>query len=401
MPPVTPSVVRPLLVVLVPLIGVAALHLFLPVVASVLMEAADLDPSAFGWIAGAAGLGSIWLYMANHSITPALGPLGALRTGVLIAVAGGLLIMTASLPAMVAGAILLGFGYATSTPASSQILVDHTPKLQWATLFSVRQAGVPLGGVIAGGLGGWLITHLTWRPALTVMCLLCLCLATPLIFAPRHYNTTRPLKPFRLGAIFAPSNLLRPFRALSIAPGLIRLAAACTGFAMVQSACFSFFVIYLHSGLGYGLALSGTLFAVLQATSVVGRIVFGLLADRIGSPRPVLMVLAACSAGSSLLLAALGPDHGPLLLFSVAAFTGVAAATWNGLYLAEVAILAPGELVSEATAGTTFFVFLTYTVTPPVFSGLINAFGYESAFIATAIGAASSGLVLLLSKSRP
>jgi MFS family permease len=394
------SVLRPLLVVLVPLVGLAALHLFLPVVASLLMESAELDPAAFGWIAGAAGLGSVWLYMANHGVTPALGPLGSLRAGVLIAVAGGLLIMTASLPAMIVGAILLGFGYATSTPASSQILVDHTPKQNWSTLFSVRQAGVPLGGIIAGGLGGWSITHLGWRPAFSVMCVLCLCLAAPLVLAPRHYNTARPLQPFRMGAIFALSNFLRPFRAISLAPGLTQLALACTGFAMVQSACFSFFVIYLHAGLGYGLALAGTLFAVLQAASVVGRIVFGYLADRIGSPRPVLMVLAGCSAGSALLLAALGSDHCPLLLFTVAGLAGASVATWNGLYLAEVANLAPAHSVGEATAGTTFFVFLTYTVTPPVFSALINAFSYECAFITTAVGAATSGLVLLSSRTK-
>src|SRR5690606_40282113 len=154
------------------------------------------------------------------------------------------------------------------------------------------------------------------------MCVLCLCLAVPLVLAPRHYNTARPLQPFRMAAIFALSNFLRPFRAMSLAPGLTQLALACTGFAMVQSACFSFFVIYLHAGLGYGLALAGTLFAVLQAASVVGRIVLGFLADRIGSPRPVLTVLASCSSASSLLLAGLGPDHRPLLLFMVAALTG-------------------------------------------------------------------------------
>lgn len=388
----------PLLVVLVPLVGMSALHLFLPVVAPAMMAAAGVDPTAYGWIAGAAGLGSIWLYMSNHGITPALGPVRTLQAGVLIGLAGATLAMTAVLPAMVAGAVLLGFGYSTSTPGGSQILADQTPRSHWSMLFSLRQAGVPLGGVIAGGLGGWLISQLGWRPAFGLVGLVCLTLCAPLLTAPRHYNTIRPLKPFRVSSIFAPSNLQRPFRALGLAPGLVRLAVACVGFATVQSACFSFFVIYLHAGLGYGLALAGSLFAALQAASVLGRIAFGFVADRLGSPRPVLMVLAACSAGSALLIAALGPGHGPLFLFGVSALVGASVATWNGLYLAEAASLAPPESVSEATAGTTFFVFLTYTVTPPVFGGLINAFGYEAAFVAAAVGAASSGVVLLLGR---
>ena len=69
-----PSFLAPLLVVLLPLVGVASLHLFLPVVAPPLMAAAGLEPAAYGLVAGAAGLGSIWFYMSNHGMTPALGP---------------------------------------------------------------------------------------------------------------------------------------------------------------------------------------------------------------------------------------------------------------------------------------------------------------------------------------
>ena len=390
-----PSAITPLLVVLFPLVGNSSLHLFLSVVAPLLMAAAGLEPTAYGWIAGAAGLGSIWLYMANHGVTPALGPLWTLRIGILIAVSGALLATTAWVPAMIVGAVLLGFGYSTSTPAGSQILADHTPKGKWATMFSLRQAGVPLGGVIAGGFGGWLIAQFGWRPAFLLICLTCLMLALPLLLAPSSYNTSRPLKPFRFGALFSPSNLQRPFRALGLAPGLVRLAMACIGFAVVQSAFFSFFVIYLHDGLGYSLALAGTLFATLQFASVLGRIVFGLLADRIGSRRLVLMLLAACSCASSIMTALLKPGLGSVTLFGAAALAGISVATWNGLYLAEAASLAPPDSVSEATAGTTFFVFLTYTLTPPVFGGLIAAFGYESAFMAAALGALVSGLVLV------
>ena len=395
-----PPVLTPLLVVLVPLVGMSALHLFLPVVAPEMMAAAGVDPTAYGWIAGAAGTGSIWLYMSNHGITPALGPVRTLRIGILIGLSGAALAMTANLPLMVIGAVLLGFGYSTSTPAGSQILADQTPKANWSMLFSLRQAGVPMGGVISGGLGGFLIAQFGWRPAFALIGLLYLTLALVLLFVPRAYNTTRPLKAFRLSAIFSPSNLQRPFRALGLAPGLIRLALACAGFATVQSAFFSFYVIYLHAGLGYGLALSGTLFAVLQAASVLGRIVLGFVADRLGSPRPVLMGLSVCSAGSAVLVALLGPGHGTLFLVGISALAGASVATWNGLYLAEAASLAPPDSVSEAVAGTTFFVFLTYTVTPPIFGGLINAFGYEAAFVTAAAGAAISGMVLLTGRSR-
>ena len=394
-----PSFLPPLLVVLIPLVGVSAAQLFLAVVAPLMMEAAGVEPTAYGWVAGACGLGSIWFYMSNHAITPALGPMRTLQLGVGILLLGVGLCQTAFFPLILLGALLIGFGYSSSTPAGSQIVADHAPREYWSTLFSLRQAGVPLGGVIAGALGGWLLTDISWRTAFTTIAVITACFALPLVLAPRSYNEGRPRKAFRIGGVFAPSNLLRPFRALRLAPGLPRLVLVCVGFAVVQSAVFSFFVIYLHDGLGYGLAVAGTLFAILQGASVMGRIVFGLVADRVGSPRPVLMVLAAFSSIACLLLANLGPELPFIVLIGVALIVGVSVATWNGLYLAEAASMAPPEAVSEATAGTTFFVFLTYTVTPPLFGILIKSFGYPSAFLAAAAAVAVSGIILLLGRN--
>ena len=74
-------------------------------------------------------------------------------------------------------------------------------------------------------------------------------------------------------------------------------------------------------------------------------------------------------------------------------FVGFSIATWNGLYLAEIAILAP-ETVSEATAATTFFVFSTYMVTPPIAGMIISWFGYRAVFLVTACVAVTSAAVL-------
>src|SRR5690606_35522677 len=106
-------------------------------------------------------------------------------------------------------------------------------------LFSLRQAGVPLGGMIAGAFGGWLVTQLNWRLAFLTIAVVVVTLALPLVLAPRSYNESRPRRAFRIRSIFDPSNLLRPFRVLKLAPGLSRLAIVCIGFAVVQSAVFS------------------------------------------------------------------------------------------------------------------------------------------------------------------
>src|SRR5690606_25776459 len=107
----------------------------------------------------------------NSAFTLPLGPVRALLAGVAIAVAGATLIATGWYAAMVAGALLVGFAYATTSPAGSQILAENTPSERRNRMFSFRQAGVPLGGTIAGLGGSALAAAYGWRTALAAIVL--------------------------------------------------------------------------------------------------------------------------------------------------------------------------------------------------------------------------------------
>jgi MFS family permease len=377
----------------------AILHHTLPVFAPKLMQAAGMPPEAFGWVGGAVGLGSVWLYVANNAFTVALGPVRAWLVAAVIAVIGSALTLIGLYSTILLGAVCLGFAYATATPAGAQILADHTPRAYRGSLFSLRQAGVPLGGVIAGAVGSWLIVVYGWRLAFAIMAACAVGLCSILLLAPSQYNESRPRHPFRLGRLFHLSNVLIPFRVVAATPGLQRLSAACIGFAAVQGATTAFFVTFMTAGLGFSLTFAGTLYAMLLAASVAGRIVLGFVADWFGSPRPVLSALAVLSVISSLLIAAMSAEWSTPLVFAVVLFVGFSISTWNGLYLAEIAILAP-DSVSEATAATTFFVFSTYMVTPPIAGLIISLFGYRAVFLVTACVAVSSAAILFTGRRK-
>ncbi|MFN3745402.1 MAG: MFS transporter [Hyphomicrobiaceae bacterium] len=380
-------------IALITLVGSSTLALSLAVLAPMMMATAGMPPAAFGWVSGAAGLGSVWLYMANSAFTVPLGPIKALMAATLIACAGAGLVMTGAYILMIPGAILIGFAYATTTPAGSQILADNTPPEKRNRIFSLRQTGVPLGGVIAGVAGSALAAHYGWRSALAVFVILLLAASSVLLRAPRQFNESRPRTQFRLARLFALSNLRQPFLTLATIPGLRLIALGSIGFAAVQGVLNAFFVTFLANGLGYDLKLAGLLFALNQALSVAGRVVYGFVADALGSPRPVLCALSALSAASGLAIASVGSGWSITALVAVAAFSGLSVATWNGLFMAEVAGLAP-ERASEATAGATFFVFATYVVTPPVAGIVITWLGYRAAFAMAAVCVAIAGLVL-------
>jgi MFS family permease len=393
------AIVATLLVVMVPQLGLATLQLALPVVAPAMMHTAGMPPEAFGWVSGASGLGSMLFFLANHAITPAIGPLQTLRAGALIAVAGGLLLTSGTFAVLLAGALLIGFGYASTTPAGSQILADHTPKRRWGFLFSLRQAGVPLGGVIAGAIGGPVIDAYGWRPAIAGIAAICATLGLALLLAPRRYNEGA-LRPFTALALLDPGNLVRPFRIVHETAALRPIVGACIGFAIIQSTVQAFFVTYLVSALGLGLALAGWLFAIQQAASVAGRIVLGLVADRIGSPHAVLRLLALLTTASVLVLVGLAPGWTAPALVAMSAFVGFSIATWNGLYLAMIAMLVAPEKVSEATAGCTFFVFTTYMLAPVAAGLLIAAHGYRTAYATAAAAGLLAAAILFRAPSR-
>ncbi len=377
------------------LVGSASLSLLPAVLAPMLMTAAAMPPSAFGWVSGAAGLGSVWLYMANSAFTVPLGPVRALMAAAAIATAGAMLMATGSYALMIVGSILIGFAYGTTTPAGSQILVDNTPAAQRNRIFSLRQTGVPLGGVIAGILGSAIAAAYGWRVALAAFVVLFLAANTILLLAPPHFNETRPRPRFRPAALFRISNLRQPFLTIARIPGLKLIAVASIGFASVQGVLNTFFVTFLANGLGYDLKLAGLLYALNQGLSVFGRVIYGFIADAIGSPRPMLCVIALMSAGSALAIAALGSDWSIAGLAAVAIFSGLSVATWNGLFMAEVAALAP-EHASEASAGATFFVFGTYFVIPPIAGLTIAWAGYRATFIMAAACVLTTAVALTI-----
>lgn len=370
----------PLLIVLMPQVALSALQLGVPVLAPAFVAGIGMPPEAVGLIGGLMGFGSVWLFAANQAVTPVLGPLRALIAACALAVTGAVLMLTGIWAAVFAGAVCIGFAYAVTAPAGSQILSRHTPRHLWGTLFSIRQSGVPVGGAIAGLVGAGLAAAVDWRIGLAALAAFPLLCAFLLSAVPPRYRTGAGGAPFRVGALFDPTNAIRPFLVLRRMPQLVPVTIASLGFAVGQGSTFSFLTTYLTDGLGLTLTLAGAIYTVMQLSSFAGRVVVGIIADRLGSTRLMMIVMAIGSCGAAIMLAQFDSGWPPTLLFVAAGFAGVCVATWNGLFLAQVAKLVPPEDVGEATASATFFTFVAYMVAPPLFGALVWISDYSTAY---------------------
>jgi MFS family permease len=368
----------------------------LPVLGPAVTLAAGVPPESIGHVAAATALGTMWFLMSGIPLLGRFGPVRLLQLGGVLGAIAMVVAMTGSWPLLLLAAFLIGVAYGPSPPAGSDILNRHAPPGHRSLVFSVKQSGVPLGGAIAGLLVPATAALWGWQAGLLAAALVIG--ASVIAVQPlreRLDADRRQGDPVPLMAIFAPARLIAPFRALGLAPGMIGLTASGFSFAMVQGAVFSFYVTYLAVDLGFGLIAAGAAFALMQGVGVGSRVVVGWVADRIGSARKTLILLALGSATMATVIALHGPDWPWTVVLIAAAVSGVAVSSWNGIYLGEVARIAPKEHVGEATAGSGFFAFLAYAISPSLCALIIASTGsYRAAFLTVAVAPLGAAILL-------
>jgi MFS family permease len=323
-----------------------------------------------------------------------LGPIRVSQFGLVSCLAGLALAASASLPLVILGAFVVGLGYGPTTPASSVILVRASPPSRIALTFSIKQTGVPAGGVIAGALVPTLILAIGWRAGALAIGLACLALAVAIEpLRPRYDRALDSRAPVSLASMFAP---------VALVLGNARLREmSLTSFVYggVQITLVTYLVTFLTESFALTLLVAGLVMAASQIASVAGRIAWGLIADRAFARRTMLGLLGLGMGCSALATLAAAPEWPQWLLFAFASAFGATAVGWNGVFLAEVARLAPAGKVSEATGGCLFFTFLGVVLTPPAFNAALAVGGsYAAAYALFGVPALAIGVWLLVAR---
>ena len=381
---------RPLAVTLAIQALVSMALITVPVLAPVLAQAVGVSTAWLGIYVGVVYAAAMFASLAAGAAVARYGAIRVSQAGLLLCAAGLACSALGSVPALALGALLVGLGYGPITPASSHLLARTTPADRMSLVFSVKQTGVPLGGVLAGALVPALLV-LGWRGALLAVA--AANVACVLVAQPLRASLDADREPGRRLAL---GSLAQPIRIVLANPALRLLAGCSFLFSIAQLSLTTYLVTYLHDALAYGLVAAGLALSVTQTAGVVGRVLWGYVADRWLGARPMLAVLAALVTVSALLTAGLHGGLPALLVMALLALFGASAIGWNGVYLAEVAREAPAGQASVATGGTLAITFLGVVMGPPAFGALSGASGnYRSGFIAVAV-ALLVCLVLLL-----
>lgn len=348
----------------------------LPVVAPMITASAGLAPERIGNFSSLVAFGTVLFLLLGGPFLARLGPVRTLQAGAVICALAMLAAGMGSVAALGLASLLLGIGYGPSPPAGSRILAATAPKEHRTLIFSVKQAGAPLGGALAGLVSAPVAAAAGWPVALLVAVVTAL--ASAALIQPLRAALDAEREPERrvgLRDVLSPHSIAAPIAALRADPLLPRLTALSVSFAVCQGCLFSFTVTWLVETRGMGLVQAGSVFAVMQVAGVVARIFLGWLADRTGNATRNLVLQAFVAAASVAALALLPEGAGGWALMALCALAGFVGASWNGISLAEVARVAPPDRVSDVTSGTTLFIFLGYVAGPSVFSMLVTISG--------------------------
>lgn len=338
-----------------------------PVMAPVAGPALGFSPSAVGYYIAMVYLGSMIGSAAAGGWVARFGPIRVSQAGLALCLAGLALAATAWPPLVLLGAFVVGLGYGPATPASSVILVRAAPPARFSLIFSIKQTGVPAGGVLAGVLVPALVLAAGWQWGAIAIGAVCLALAVSIDATRARYD--RELNPA------APASLRSALASLGMivrTPRLREMAVTSFIYGGVQITLVAYLVAFLTGSFGQSLVLAGLVMAVSQAASVVGRIAWGVIADRVLSRRAMLGLLGLGMGASAIATLAAGPGWPVPVLFAFAAVFGATAVGWNGVFLAEIARIVPSGQVSQATGACLFFTFLGVVVTPPAFNALLG-----------------------------
>ena len=302
------------------------------------------------------------------------GGIRVLQGGLAICAVSIALTVLAHPAALAVSALACGIGHGPVTPAGSHLLAQKAPPNRRALIFSLKQCGVPAGSMLIAAITPVIAIAFGWRAG--ILAVAALLAATALLLQPlrgpldAERNRSAAIGNLRAawGAALGSLAILRT------APILRRMTVMSALYGISQFCFSSFFVVFQVEALGVPLTEAGFRLALAQAAGVVGRVGWGMLADRTGA-RPVLtgLGLASASAGLALLLA--GPGWPGLLVTLAGMVMGATAIGWNGVFLAETARLAPAGQVGATTAATGFVFGACMLVGPPAFSALVQASG--------------------------
>ena len=370
--------------------------LTIPVLAPPISAETGLSPSLVGVYTASLYGGSMVSSLAGGGFLLRYGALRVSQACLLVVATGLLINLPGYIYLFLLGALVTGLGGGPSTPASSQILARYTNPSTAPFIFSIKQTGVPVGGVIAGALLPVFVDLFGWRGAL--VCAASMAFVFALILQPFRAEFDSDRQPERslrltdlrvtLGAV------LRDARVRELAFGLF-------AFTGLQLAFASFFISFLSLGMDWSLTDAGIAYSIAMAAGIAGRLFWGWIGSVYVPPVVLLSLLGFAMGAACMTIGLIDMSWQKPAVWAIALVYGATGIGYQGVLLAEIARISPPGMAGVVTGGAVFFAYVGMITFPGSF-GLILALtdSYQAAFAILGVIPIIVGAMLFVSAWR-
>ncbi len=274
--------------------------------------------------------------------------------------------------------LLIGMFYSVSQPGGSKVILKWFRKENRGLAMGIRQAGIPIGGALAGVLIPFLTVQYNMTYAINSIA--CICIIGGLLFF-MFYKEPYVQEEARKG-----HNNISFWMELKVVICKKELYPIyITGICMIslQMVLVGHFMKFLAGEQSITFIVAGTVFSVMFFSGMIGRIALATISDVLykGNRRIPLFIAVCASIGLMLLLVMNIHTITSGVLYGVSALLGFFSIGWFSLFIAEVA-----ELASEESVGITVGLALTLNqiaiiVAPVLFGYIVDEKGYAYAWL--------------------
>lgn len=348
---------------------VSSASALLPTIAPKVAASLQVSPALVGYYVTLIYASAMVASLFSGNLVRRWGAGRAAQVALAVIAVGSLLSAIPSLPAMALGALVLGGSYGLITPASSHLLARFGSAGSINFIFSIKQTGVPVGGMVAGASAPAIALALGWQTAFGIAA--AAALVAMVLLEPLHRSWDTDRNP-GIGL------LQNPFSALALAHGIpvLRwLMIITTAYVVVQVCLTTFLVTALVTEGGFSLLEAGAVFSVMQLGGGLGRLAWGWVADSLGNGIAVLGVIGVLMAAAGLGTASITPDWSRPAIYGLFAVYGTTAIGWNGVFHAVLARHSPAGQVSALSGASLFYSSVGLLLGIPAFTALHHVLG--------------------------
>ena len=291
---------------------------------------------------------------------------------------GAALMAVPSVAAIALGALVMGFGYGMTNPSGAELLMKRTPDRRRNMVFSLKQTGIPAGGILAGIVAPRATELIGWQAGPLIAAACCLILAGALQPWREGWDTDRvPSARMDASAFSAITTIWR-------VPALRWMGVAGFNYAFIQLSISAFAVTILVTEADFSLIAAGAVLAAVQVAGLAGRVAWGWVADRWGIGDELLIAMGVGNVAGAIGMIMVSPAWPVWAVYLFFVAFAASAYSWTGIFMTSTVNRAP-----PAQAGT-----VTGGIGAPVYGGVI--FGTAAlSLIAEAMGGVANAFAVV------